>query len=67
MIFRPFQTGRRLRAVLGLWLLLAGRLTAAPTGPTLHFDYGGGHQPDNPLNHFMWFELTPGHFGIPAD
>jgi hypothetical protein len=36
-------------------VLTGGRLTAAPTGPTLHFDFGSGRAPDNPLSKFMYF------------
>jgi len=35
--------------------LTAGGLKAAPTGPTLHFDYGNGQPIENPLNKFMYF------------
>ena len=46
---------RRLGAsVLVHWLLLL-RVTAGETGPTLHFDYGRGRAPANPLIHFMYF------------
>lgn len=37
------------------FLFTAGRLLAAPTGPTLHFDYGNGRPLENPLNKFMYF------------
>ena len=38
-----------------LCLLLAARLSATQTGPTLQLDYGGGRLPDNPLAKFMYF------------
>jgi hypothetical protein len=44
----------RLLALLA-WLLLAGRLAAAPAGPTLLFDYGNGRPLDNSLDKFMYF------------
>jgi hypothetical protein len=34
---------------------LVDRLPAAPTGPTLQFNYGGGQPLDNPLYKFMYF------------
>jgi len=37
------------------YLLLLLRAPAAETGPTLHFDYGSGRAPANPLIHFMYF------------
>ena len=42
-------------AALGCWWLLAGRLLAALTGPTLHFEDQRGTGPENPLNDFMYF------------
>lgn len=50
----PFKAVYRLPTVL-LFFLLAVRLPAAPTGPTLHFGYGGGKPVDNPLYKFMYF------------
>lgn len=41
--------------VTGGHFLMAGRLMAAPIGPTLHFDYGNGRPMDNPLYKFMYF------------
>jgi hypothetical protein len=55
MILRPLKTMNRLLAVLVFLSIVAGRLTAAPTGPTLHLDYGGGKPLENPLNKFMYF------------
>ena len=49
------QTVRRPLTALMFFILLAGRLMAAPTGPTLHFDYGAGKTLDNPLSSFMYF------------
>jgi hypothetical protein len=44
------------RLVLALLSVsLAGRLTAAQIGPTLHFDYGQSQSQTNPLSHFMYF------------
>jgi hypothetical protein len=37
------------------FFLMACRLVAGPTGPTLQFDYGNGQPLDNPLNKFMYF------------
>ena len=46
---------QRLLVALVLFLLITERLPAALTGPTLHFDYGQGTLPENPLSHFMYF------------
>jgi len=46
---------RRLWASALFYLLLHLRAPAAETGPTLHFDYGSGRAPANPLIHFMYF------------
>ena len=46
---------RRLRATALFYLFLLVRASAAETGPTLHFDYGSGRAPANPLISFMYF------------
>jgi len=55
MILWPAKT--RMRPVAKWWFLFftAGRMLAAPMGPTLHFDYGNGRPLENPLNKFMYF------------
>jgi hypothetical protein len=55
MILHPFRSVIHWLAVLAFFPLLAGRLLAGPTGPTLHFDYGSGRPLENPLNKFMYF------------
>ncbi len=55
MILRPAKTMTRRLAMLASICFTAGRLLAAPTGPTLHFDYGDGKPLDNPLSEFMYF------------
>jgi hypothetical protein len=55
MIFFPAKARARLVAGAVIFLLLAGHLPAAETGPTLHFDYGRGTVPANPLIQFMYF------------
>lgn len=45
---------RPLAALLILMFSL-GRLMAAPTGPTLHFDYGAGHIQTDSISRFMYF------------
>lgn len=37
------------------FFFMAGRLLAAPNGPTLEFDYGNGQPRNNALNKFMYF------------
>jgi hypothetical protein len=57
MIPRPFQS-RTMRslAALVIFCSLTNVLPAAPTGPTLNFNYGMTGQPlANPLNKFMYF------------
>jgi len=46
-----------IRRLSAAWFFsfMAGRLLAAPTGPTLHFDYGNGRPQENPLDKFMYF------------
>ena len=41
--------------VLVVFFLMAEALPAAPTGPTLHFNYGASQPLANPLNKFMYF------------
>ncbi len=53
--FIPVKSLARRLATLAVFSLAAGRLLAAPTGPTLHFDYGTGEPPANPLYKFMYF------------
>ena len=54
-ILFPPKTMFRQFAGLVFFSLLAVRLLAAPTGPTLHFDYGNGQPLENPLDKFMYF------------
>jgi len=55
MILRPVKTMTRLLAAQAFFFFAAARLLAAPTGPTLHFDYGRGKPLENPVNKFMYF------------
>lgn len=55
MMLYPVQKMMRPLAALMFFILLAGRLPATPTGPTLHFDFGSGKPVDNPLSGFMYF------------
>ena len=55
MILLPVSTMTRRLAMLVVWFFIGGWLMAAPTGPTLHFDYGNGKPLDNPLSEFMYF------------
>jgi hypothetical protein len=55
MFFRPIPAAARPLTTLGIFLAIAGRLMAAPTGPTLQFDYGHGQSLENPLGKFMYF------------
>ena len=55
MILRPVKTMTRLLTVMVFFSITAGGLMAAPTGPTLHLDYGGGKPLENPLYKFMYF------------
>lgn len=47
----------KLPGFLRLTFFFAGAmpLAAAPTGPTLHLDYGRGEPHDNPISRFMYF------------
>jgi len=55
MILHPLKSMIHRLTALAFFPLLAGRLLAGPTGPTLHFDYGNGRPLENPLNKFMYF------------
>jgi len=55
MILLPVKTMVQLLAVQLVFVCLVDRLAAAPTGPTLHFNYGDGQPLDNPLSKFMYF------------
>jgi hypothetical protein len=55
MMLYPVQKMMQPLAALMFFILLTGRLPAAPTGPTLHFDFGSGKPLDNPLSRFMYF------------
>ena len=53
-----FDAAVKLSRRLALMLILpcfTARLAAAPTGPTLHLDYGQGEPHDNPISKFMYF------------
>ena len=49
------KTNSKLLSWLAAVLLSTSRLAAAPTGPTLHLDYGRGEPHDNPISRFMYF------------
>lgn len=51
----PAKALTQLLAVQLVLFVTVDRLLAAPTGPTLQFDYGGGQPLDNPLYKFMYF------------
>ena len=55
MILNLVKTVTRLLMVGVIYSFMADGLIAAPTGPTLHFDYGIGKPIDNPLYKFMYF------------
>jgi len=55
MVSYLVKTRMPLLWALGFFVFLAGRLMAAPAGPTLHFDYGNGKALDNSLDKFMYF------------
>ena len=57
MSLRPAPTKMRPVVSAAFFLLLAVRVMAAPTGPTLHFDYGAGKSAGNPLVKFMYCVL----------
>jgi hypothetical protein len=55
MRFRPSSTLPRLLVAGAVVFLWTASSLAALTGPTLHFDYGSGRPPANPLHEFMYF------------
>jgi hypothetical protein len=55
MILQQFKSVIPRVLSLSSFLFLTGRLLGAPTGPTLHFDYGNGQPLENPLEKFMYF------------
>ena len=55
MFFRPPRFRPRRLILLALLAPTVSRLLAAPTGPTLQFDYGAGQPQTNPLGYFMYF------------
>jgi hypothetical protein len=55
MILHPLKSMIRWLKMLVFIAFMAGRLPAAPAGPTLHFDYGNGGPLENPLDKFMYF------------
>jgi hypothetical protein len=55
MILRHLKSMFRLLTALVFFFSISGWLQAAPTGPTLHFDYGNGRPLENPLDKFMYF------------
>jgi hypothetical protein len=54
MIPRRIKSIPPLLVLVG-YFLMTGGLLAAPTGPTLRFDYDKGKPIENPLNKFMYF------------
>ncbi|MGO8765145.1 MAG: hypothetical protein ACLQSR_08445 [Limisphaerales bacterium] len=55
IFLRPIKTIIRRYTALMCFSVMAGRLMAATTGPTLHLDYGAGTPLDNPVSQFMYF------------
>ncbi len=55
MFLPPPQLRPRLLLLLALVAPALSGLLAAPTGPTLQFDYGAGQPQTNPLGYFMYF------------
>ncbi len=55
MILHPLKSMICWQKALVFISCLAGQLLAAPTGPTLHFDYGASQPQENPLDKFMYF------------
>jgi hypothetical protein len=55
MFLPSARTMTRPLAALCFLILFTGRLSAAPAGPTLYFDYGTGKPQANPLANFMYF------------
>ncbi len=74
IFLRPIKTIIRRYTALMCFSVMAGRLMAATTGPTLHLDYGAGTPLDNPVSQFMYFaplvwqseEITRAHCVFPA-
>jgi hypothetical protein len=69
MVLRPVKIMTRLLAVLAFFFFTTSPLLAAPTGPTLHFDYGNGKPLENPLNKFMYFVplISPDPISVSTD
>ncbi|HTV61622.1 MAG TPA: hypothetical protein VMH30_03535 [Verrucomicrobiae bacterium] len=55
ILLRPVKTITRLVTVMALFSGTVDWLAAAPTGPTLHLDYGQGRPLENPASQFMYF------------
>jgi hypothetical protein len=55
MILRAAKPMMRLLAAFAVFFLMTDALPAAPTGPTLNFDYGVGQPLTNSLDRFMYF------------
>ena len=55
MFFTRAKSSSRWLPLLVFFLLIVGRLAAAPPGPTLHLDYGHGESHSNPISQFMYF------------
>jgi hypothetical protein len=55
MVLSPVKRMMRRLMAPGCFIGLAVPLMAGPSGPTLHFDYGNGGAPANPLGEFMYF------------
>ncbi len=55
MFFQPPRRRPRWLILLALLAPAVSRVLAAPTGPTLQFDYGAGQPQPNPLGYFMYF------------
>ena len=49
------KTNSKLLSLLASFLFIAGGLAAAPSGPTLHLDYGRGEPYSNSISQFMYF------------
>ncbi len=69
IILCPVKAMTQLLTVLLFLSVTAGRLMAAPTGPTLRFDYGDGKPLENPLNKFMYFVplISPDPISVSTD
>jgi hypothetical protein len=55
MILRAVKPMMRWFPALAIFSLMTDELFAAPTGPTLNFNYDAGRPLGNPLNKFMYF------------